>query len=157
MNANAVSNMPMAQDNTVMNNNTTSTSTTTTNNNNINIVDPNTLVTPHDQKQYKIQLLLHINSVLLARVIHLSNNNTSNNNSALPESIQKLISQSLKRVHANLQCISQINQGVLRTKPIILDPPEIPNNNSNNTSQHGPPQDILAKLYLLMARIFEFW
>ncbi|CAL9734350.1 transcription regulatory protein Snf11p [Monosporozyma servazzii] len=122
---------------------------------NINIADPDTVVTPHDQKQYKIQLLLHINSVLLARVIHLSNSN--NNNNALPESIQKLISQSLKRVHANLQCISQINQGVLRTKPIILDPPEIPNSSNNNSTQHGPPQDILAKLYLLMARIFEFW
>lgn len=119
-----------------------------------NITDPSEIVSLEDQKQYKIQLLLHINSVLLARVIHLSS--SSSNSNPIPDSIQRLISQSLKRVHANLQCISQINQGVLRAKPIILDPPEIPNNNNNN-NQHGPPQDILGKLYILMSRIFEFW
>ncbi|CAL9728717.1 transcription regulatory protein Snf11p [Monosporozyma unispora] len=161
-----MSNVAMKQENINNNNNDNSNmnNNTPTHPSNIQItpngiVDPNTLVTLNDQKQYKVQLLLHINSVLLARVIHLSNatNNNNNNNNGLPESIQRLISQSLKRVHANLQCISQINQGILRAKPIILDPPEIPNDNINNSNQHGPPQDILAELYLLMARIFEFW
>lgn len=126
------------------------------------IMNPNEVVSIEDQKQYKIQLLLHINSVLLARVIQLtniannSNDNNNNPNNNVHESIQRIISQSLKRVHANLQCISQINQGILRAKPIILDPPDILNNNNNNPS-NNPPQDILIKLYILMARIFEFW
>lgn len=128
------------------------------------IVNPNEIVSIEDQKQYKIQLLLHINSVLLARVIQLTNiannNNNNNSNNNVPESIQRIISQSLKRVHANLQCISQINQGILRAKPVILDPPEILNNNNNSNSNNpsnNPPQDILMKLYILMGRIFEFW
>lgn len=166
--------------------NTTTTTTTATNNNNIppntaaatqetvnasgprtnknhdtNIINPDQLVSIEDQNQYKVQLLLHINSVLLARVIHLSNvTNNNNNNTAMPEPIQRLISQSLKRVHANLQCISQINQGVTHAKPLIMDPPETPNNNNNSSdpnTHHGPPQDILTKLYILMSRIFEFW
>ena len=77
------------------------------------------LPTVDEQRQYKVQLLLHINSILLARVIQMNNSlqnnlqnniNNSNNNNIIR--IQQLISQFLKRVHANLQCISQINQGV---------------------------------------------
>ena len=167
--------------NTTATNNNTNNSTSNPNNTNNNknptpinlnpnfninpsaIVNPNEIVSIEDQKQYKIQLLLHINSVLLARVIQLTNivnNNNSNNpnnpNNNISESIQRIISQSLKRVHANLQCISQINQGILHAKPIILDPPDLFNNNNNNNN-NNPPQDILMKLYILMARIFEFW
>ena len=126
-------------------------------NNDITNIDPNTIISVEEQIQYKIQLLLHINSVLLARAIHMTNpffkdkKNKPNSPSILPENIQLLVSQCLKRVHANLQCISQINQGYIRSKPVILDPP--------NISQQTPiPQnDILAKLYLLMTRVFEFW
>lgn len=112
--------------------------------------DPNSIVSVDEQKQYKIQLLLHVNSVLLARVIHLTN---TYKDKELPGHIQTLVSQNLKRVHANLQCISQINQGVARAKPIILDPPETPLPQQNASPSH----DILAKLYLLMSRVFEFW
>ena len=115
------------------------------------------LPTVDEQRQYKVQLLLHINSILLARVIQMNNSlqnnlqnniNNSNNNNIIR--IQQLISQSLKRVHANLQCISQINQGVPSAKPLILTPPQLAN-------QQQPPQDILSKLYLLLARVFEIW
>ncbi|CAI4339681.1 AFH_G0009530.mRNA.1.CDS.1 [Saccharomyces cerevisiae] len=115
------------------------------------------LPTVDEQRQYKIQLLLHINSILLARVIQMNNSlqnnlqnniNNSNNNNIIR--IQQLISQFLKRVHANLQCISQINQGVPSAKPLILTPPQLAN-------QQQPPQDILSKLYLLLARVFEIW
>lgn len=115
------------------------------------------LPTVDEQRQYKVQLLLHINSILLARVIQMNNSlqnnlqnniNNSNNNNIIR--IQQLISQFLKRVHANLQCISQINQGVPSAKPLILTPPQLVN-------QQQPPQDILSKLYLLLARVFEIW
>ncbi|GMC24719.1 unnamed protein product [Saccharomyces cerevisiae] len=115
------------------------------------------LPTVDEQRQYKVQLLLHINSILLARVIQMNNSlqnnlqnniNNSNNNNIIR--IQQLISQFLKRVHANLQCISQINQGVPSAKPLILMPPQLAN-------QQQPPQDILSKLYLLLARVFEIW
>ncbi|AJU76190.1 Snf11p [Saccharomyces cerevisiae YJM996] len=115
------------------------------------------LPTVDEQRQYKVQLLLHINSILLARVIQMNNSlqnnlqnniNNSNNNNIIR--IQQLISQFLKRVHANLQCISQINQGVPSGKPLILTPPQLAN-------QQQPPQDILSKLYLLLARVFEIW
>lgn len=107
---------------------------------------PNTLATPFQQKQYKVQLLLHINSILLA---HLNQMTNSTANPA-QELLQNITSQYLKRVHANLQCISQINQGLDAAKPIILDPPQLP-----MSSQQ--PQDILAKLYSLMVRVFEVW
>ena len=115
------------------------------------------LPTVDEQRQYKVQLLLHINSILLARVIQMNNSlqnnlqnniNNSNNNNIIR--IQQLISQFLKRVHANLQCISQINQGVPSAKPLILTPPQLAN-------QQQPPQDILSKLYLLLAGVFEIW
>lgn len=115
------------------------------------------LPTVDEQRQYKVQLLLHINSILLARVIQMNNSlqnnlqnniNNSNNNNIIR--IQQLISQFLKRVHANLQCISQINQGVPSARPLILTPPQLAN-------QQQPPQDILSKLYLLLARVFEIW
>lgn len=106
-----------------------------------------------DQMQYKIQLLLHINSILLSRVIQMSNNANNNNNdgnrNGLPEQLQSLASQYLKRVHANLQCISQINQGSKVAKPLILEPPQL--------LVQQPAQDILAKLYLLMSRVFEIY
>lgn len=104
------------------------------------------LPTVDEQRQYKVQLLLHINSILLARVIQMNNSlqnnlqnniNNSNNNNIIR--IQQLISQFLKRVHANLQCISQINQGVPSAKPLILTPPQLAN-------QQQPPQDILSWL-----------
>ncbi|CAI4037958.1 hypothetical protein SMKI_04G2950 [Saccharomyces mikatae IFO 1815] len=115
------------------------------------------LPTVDEQRQYKVQLLLHINSILLARVIQMNNSlqtnlqnniNNSNNNNIIR--IQQLISQLLKRVHANLHCISQINQGVPSAKPLILTPPQLAN-------QQQSPQDILSKLYLLLARVFEIW
>lgn len=104
-----------------------------------------------EQLQYKIQLLLHINSILLARVIQMANNagNNGGNGNGLPEQLQPLASQYLKRVHANLQCISQINQGARNAKPLILEPPQL--------LVQQPAQDILAKLYLLMSRVFEIW
>ncbi|CCC68506.1 hypothetical protein NCAS_0B04220 [Naumovozyma castellii] len=116
-------------------------------------VPPPVEATAEEQRQYKIQLLLHINSVLLLRVIHMSNAATTNgnNNPKYPEQLQAFISHYLKRVHANLQCISQINQGVTKTRPLIFDAPPTT----------GPPQaqqqDILLKLYLLMNRVFEIW
>ncbi|QLL32692.1 hypothetical protein HG536_0D02140 [Torulaspora globosa] len=104
-----------------------------------------------EQLQYKIQLLLHINSILLARVIQMANSAGSdgNGNAGIPEQLQPLASQYLKRVHTNLQCISQINQGAKNVKPLILDPPQL--------LVQQPAQDILAKLYLLMTRVFEIW
>ncbi|QLQ79567.1 hypothetical protein HG537_0C02140 [Torulaspora globosa] len=104
-----------------------------------------------EQLQYKIQLLLHINSILLARVIQMANNGGTegNGNAGIPEQLQPLASQYLKRVHTNLQCISQINQGAKNVKPLILDPPQL--------LVQQPAQDILAKLYLLMTRVFEIW
>lgn len=103
-----------------------------------------------EQIQYKVQLLLHINSILLARVIQMTNNSNGGNGSgSLPEQVQSLASQYLKRVHANLQCISQINQGAKGAKPLILEPPQF--------LVQLPGQDILAKLYLLMSRVFEIW
>ncbi|CAB4256581.1 similar to Saccharomyces cerevisiae YDR073W SNF11 Subunit of the SWI/SNF chromatin remodeling complex involved in transcriptional regulation [Maudiozyma barnettii] len=131
------------------------------NNNRANDVlqlDPNQIISVDEQIQYKIQLLLHINSVLLARVIHMTNpffkdkKIEANSPSVLPENIQSLVSQNLKRVHANLQCISQINQGFIRSKPVITVAPVIP-----QQQQQQPNNDILAKLYLLMSRVFEFW
>ncbi|CUS21228.1 LAQU0S02e08944g1_1 [Lachancea quebecensis] len=95
--------------------------------------------------QYKVQLLLHINSVLLARVNQLSYNTAHFS----PEQQQNIVSQYLKRVHANLQCISQLNQGHAGCKPVILEPPQLPS--------QQPSQDILAKLYLLTSRVFEVW
>ncbi|CAI4056548.1 hypothetical protein SUVZ_02G2020 [Saccharomyces uvarum] len=113
--------------------------------------------TVDEQRQYKVQLLLHINSILLARVIQMNNslqnslqNNINNSNNENIIRIQQLISQFLKRVHANLQCISQINQGIPSAKPLILSPPQL-------ARQQQPPQDILAKLYLLLTRVFEIW
>lgn len=120
-------------------------------------IDPNSIISVDEQIQYKIQLLLHINSVLLARAIHMTNpffkdrKIKPNSPSVLPENIQLLVSQCLKRVHANLQCISQINQGYIRSKPVILEPPSMPQQTP------VPQNDILAKLYLLMTRVFEFW
>ncbi|QID83416.1 SWI/SNF global transcription activator complex component [Saccharomyces pastorianus] len=115
------------------------------------------LPTVDEQRQYKVQLLLHINSILLARVIQMNNslqnslrNNINNSNNENIIRIQQLISQFLKRVHANLQCISQINQGIPSAKPLILSPPQL-------ARQQQPPQDILAKLYLLLTRVFEIW
>lgn len=138
-------------------NNGTNTITSTTNN--ITNIDPNQIISVEEQVQYKIKLLLHINSVLLARVIHMTNSffkDTKiepNSSSVLPENIQLIVSQNLKRVHANLQCISQINQGYIRAKPVILDAPIIP----QQAQQIPPNNDILTKLYLLMSRVFEFW
>ncbi|KAI8397772.1 hypothetical protein J6895_01866 [Nakaseomyces glabratus] len=91
-----------------------------------------------EQKQYKVQLLLHVNSLLLARALRLSQQQDQLQHQP----------QYLKRIHANLQCISQLNQGLPNAKPMIMDPPP---------QQESPQQDILAKLYLLMARVFEIW
>ncbi|AQZ12306.1 SNF11 (YDR073W) [Zygosaccharomyces parabailii] len=107
------------------------------------------MISEGEQIQYKVQLLLHINSVLLARVIQMTNNAGGGNAGTLPEQVQSLASQYLKRVHANLQCISQINQGAKGAKPLILEPPQL--------LVQLPGQDILAKLYLLMSRVFEIW
>ena len=166
------------------------------------MIDPDRIVPPQDQIQYKIKLLLHINSLLLARVINVMNllakhneannkvndnnnssssNNTNNSNGGLviPENLQLLMSQNLKRVHANLQCISQMNQGFIRAKPAIFTIPGLglqnpqqqqqqqqqsasggSNNNSNNNNvdnNNVNSNDILVKLYLVLARVLEFW
>ncbi|CCK69940.1 Snf11p KNAG_0D01890 [Huiozyma naganishii CBS 8797] len=123
-------------------------------------VDPDTIVSLEEQRQYKIQLLLHINSVLLAKVIHVTNTAAT-----LDHSNKIVVSQCLKRVHANLQCVSQINQGLIRAKPMIMTALDAdPLNSSSNAGTPGgvgtpqqPPHDILSKLYLLMSRVFEFW
>ncbi|SCU83672.1 LAME_0C06084g1_1 [Lachancea meyersii CBS 8951] len=95
--------------------------------------------------QYKIQLLLHINSVLLARINQM---NASPAQFSV-EQQQSIAAQYLKRVHANLQCISQLNQGVQKSKPTLLDSPQLPMQQNS--------QDVLAKLYLLTNRVFEVW
>ncbi|QLG71106.1 hypothetical protein HG535_0B01440 [Zygotorulaspora mrakii] len=107
--------------------------------------------TEEEQVQYKIQLLLHINSILLARVIQMTQNKNAETGgtASLPDNLKLLASQYLKRVHANLQCISQVNQGIKKAKPIILEPPQ--------PLVQQPAQDILVKLYLLMSRVFEIW
>ena len=51
-----------------------------------------------------------------------------------------------------LQCISQINQGMIRASPTILTAPEFPSQQNN-----GGNGDILSKLYLLLSKISEFW
>ncbi|CCD22521.1 Snf11p NDAI_0A03640 [Naumovozyma dairenensis CBS 421] len=110
-------------------------------------------VTLEEQRQYKVQLLLHINSVLILRVMHMRNSltgNTSVNQAQLQEVYQAFLSQYLKRVHANLQCISQINQGIQKNKPAISDSPPV-------TSTQQGAHDVLVKLYLLMNRVFEIW
>ncbi|SCU99793.1 LANO_0F03686g1_1 [Lachancea nothofagi CBS 11611] len=94
---------------------------------------------------YKVQLLLHINSVLLARI----NQMNANPSQFSLEQQQNIASQYLKRVHANLQCISQLNQGIQTSKPAVLEPPQLPLQQNS--------QDILAKLYLLTSRVFEVW
>ncbi|SCU81515.1 LAFA_0C05468g1_1 [Lachancea sp. 'fantastica'] len=99
----------------------------------------------HIHAQYKVQLLLHINSVLLARI----NQMNANPAQFSVEQQQNITAQYLKRVHANLQCISQLNQGVQNTKPALLDSPQLPMQQNS--------QDILAKLYLLTNRVFEVW
>lgn len=88
------------------------------------------MATVAEQIQYKVQLLLHVNSLLLQRATRPDVSSSAS---------------FLKRIHANLQCISQLNQGNPAARPMILDPPQV------------TPQDILAKLYLLMARVFEIW
>ncbi|SCU78285.1 LADA_0A04852g1_1 [Lachancea dasiensis] len=94
---------------------------------------------------YKVQLLLHINSVLLTRINQINANPAQFS----LEQQQNIAAQYLKRVHANLQCISQLNQGVQTAKPALLDPPQTP------IQQHS--QDVLSKLYLLTSRVFEVW
>lgn len=150
------------------------------------MIDPNRVVPPHDQIQYKIKLLLHINNLLLARVINVMNllakhneaNNKANDNSSsstsangglvIPENLQLLMSQNLKRVHANLQCISQMNQGFIRAKPAIFTIPGLGLQNPQQQQQQGDSNnnidnnnvnsnDILVKLYLVLARVLEFW
>ncbi|CCH61895.1 hypothetical protein TBLA_0F03580 [Henningerozyma blattae CBS 6284] len=109
---------------------------------------PPTVASPAQQIQYKVQLLLHINSILIARVIQI------HSNAAAPNASQE-IAQHLKRVHSNLQCISQINQGVWNAKPSILDAPTLDSPAPKPTGQSA--KEILAKLYLLLNRLFEIW
>lgn len=155
------------------NNNSITTSINNSNNNIINnensnfkFVDPDTVVTPLEQKQYKIQLLLHINSILLININQIVNNDATilqNLNTKEQNWEQVLIQKFLHRVHSNLQCISRLNQGELNAKPTILEPP-IDNNSNNNSNNgnYGHPaltgsRDTLNKLYALLERIFQFW
>ena len=109
------------------------------------------------QIQYKIELLLHINSILLSRLLSMTNSSAITINN-LPEQLQNISSQYLKRIHSNLQCISQINQGLLNSKPLILDPPQLLNNTKTSDDTTPPSQqDVLAKFYLLLNRVFEIW
>ncbi|EDO18439.1 hypothetical protein Kpol_1032p32 [Vanderwaltozyma polyspora DSM 70294] len=121
------------------------------------IVQPPELIATSvdEQVQYKIELLLHVNSILLSRLLSLTNNSSITINS-LPENLQNISSQYLKRIHSNLQCISQMNQGLLNSKPLILDPPQ-QLSTPNDSSNVNPQQDLLAKFYLLLNRVFEIW
>lgn len=103
------------------------------------------LPTLAEQRQFKVQLLLHLNSVLLARAMQQSRAQGGGAAAAAaPEAAGAGVAQLLRRVHANLQCISQLNQGRWDARPAILDPPE-------------SGEDILAKMYLLAKRLFEVW
>lgn len=136
---------------------------------NFKFVDPNTIVTPFEQKQYKIQLLLHINNILLININQIVNNDSTvlqNLNTKVQNWEQTIIQQFLHRVHSNLQCISRLNQGELNVKPTILEPPVDNTNtatsNNTNTNSHSHPSlagsfDTLNKLYALLNRLFQFW
>ncbi|CCE61296.1 hypothetical protein TPHA_0A02140 [Tetrapisispora phaffii CBS 4417] len=112
-----------------------------------------------DQIKYKIELLLHINNILLSRLLSITQNSKVAI-SSLPEQLQNISSQYLKRVHSNLQCISQINQGQLNSKPSIIEAPTLINNtnsNSNANPQNPAQQDVILKFYLLLNRVFDIW
>lgn len=98
--------------------------------------------------QYKLQLLLHINSLLIARCT-LFKGDHQQMSSLTQEQLDSLLQQHTKRIHCNLQCISQMNQGHI-VKPQILEPPLLP-------ASLQQPQDIMPKLYMLLTRMFEVW
>ncbi|KAH3901841.1 Snf11p SCDLUD_001624 [Saccharomycodes ludwigii] len=116
------------------------------------------IVSLQEQIQYKIQLLLHVNSILLARLYSLQNKQQQQSNGSISDTVEQpaflaeLNSQYLKRVHANLQCISFLHQGKYGSRPNIITPPDVGLGNNN-----GKQQDALNKLYLLMSRMFELW
>ncbi|AMD22216.1 HGL124Wp [Eremothecium sinecaudum] len=99
--------------------------------------------------QYKLQLLFHINTLLILRSTLLKQGNPQLE--GLPaEQIDALLRHYVKRIHCNLQCISNINQGNYKARPAILEPPPLP---------PGIPQqqDILPKLYILLTKMLEVW
>ncbi|AGO13989.1 AaceriAGR131Wp [[Ashbya] aceris (nom. inval.)] len=103
---------------------------------------------PPTALQYKLQLLLHINTLLIVRSAMLRPGHPQLDGLP-PDQLEDLLRQYIRRVHSNLQCISAINQGNPRARPQIMDPPPLP-----PPLQH-PQQDILPKLYVLLAKLFD--
>ena len=149
------------------------------------ITDQSTNASPSTQQlQYKIQILLHINSLLLSKLYTQQQTLLLQQQQQQEQTTeQKIHSDYLKRVHANLQCISQLHQGVSGAKPSIMEPPvsyyfvgsgdghagsmggsQV--GQTNNAPGHtGSTNDALIKqqeeglrrLYLLLNRMFEIW
>lgn len=120
-------------------------------------------VDANQKLQWKIQMLLHINSTLIkkAQDIRVSYNNRTSSAlvSLSKEQVDIIVGQYTKRIHCNLHAISQMNQGHLDAKPAIMDCPTNPMQAANGVGQDGQqqPQDMLAKMYLLMNRMFQLW
>lgn len=102
-------------------------------------------LSPKEVMDFKIQLLLNINSLLL---ILLQDNSISSNTSLY-----------MTKLHGNIQyLVSLTNPNVqskpLDLKPVILDP------NSNNTTNSPNTQNLITgmnKLYLLLNKLIELY
>ncbi|AET40292.1 Snf11p Ecym_5552 [Eremothecium cymbalariae DBVPG len=101
--------------------------------------------------QYKLQLLLHINTLLILRCTTFKAGSPQVEGLP-PDQIDALLRQYVRRIHCNLQCISSMNQGNYSSKPVLMDPP--PLSPIMRKQQH---QDILPKLYILLGKMFEIW
>ncbi|CAG99495.1 Snf11p [Kluyveromyces lactis] len=117
-------------------------------------------VSPKQKLQWKIQVLLHINSMLIKKSQETRTMYESRQVPTLAslskEQMEQILIQYTKRIHCNLHTISQINQGNLAAKPPIMDPPPNPFL-SNTASAQERQQDMLVKMYLLMNRMFQLW
>ena len=111
---------------------------------------------PEQKLQWKIQVLLNINSMLIKKAQETRALYESKSIPALSSLSRDQIEQILilysKRIHCNLHTISQMNQGNTSAKPAILDPPPNP-----LLPPEERQQDMLVKLYLLMNRMFQLW
>ncbi|CDO94645.1 unnamed protein product [Kluyveromyces dobzhanskii CBS 2104] len=110
--------------------------------------------------QWKIQVLLHINSMLIKKSQETRSMYESQPVPPLAslskDQLEQILIQYTKRIHCNLHTISQINQGNLTAKPPILDPPPNPFAPANASPQERQT-DMLVKMYLLMNRMFQLW
>lgn len=104
-------------------------------------------ISPETTLQYKLQLILHINTLLILRST-LLNKGSPQLDTMSADQIDVLLCHYIKRVHCNLQCISSMNQGNHHARPSIMDPPPLP------PGIHQQ-QDILPKLYSLLSRMLE--